>query len=850
MFKYKKVMIATFTLYFLSLSIHIIFACLNLTGQQMITALICGGIMFVVPIVIFATGKLRSFMPFIITTFYIAASLVMSVFNKTAIYLPLLFACETIISGFFLSSKLCAWLLFMSDIVLVLNGVLFLPPDSTTVTSYIIMCLCYNFSAMGMALFVYALQSKLASTGKKNKELSRSNDRKNIFWAASASKMRSSAEEVLESTTSILIRNDISAPVREKLREIQADTGKLLMTLNEAEDYAKIESKDMVLSSEPYDFSGLVSDIANLCSAACTEKNVTFSLDCGEDIPQTLIGDSRRISQIVMNLFNNAVKVTEKGLITVSFTARRSEDGLAYLRIQVTDMGKGITVDAAKKIFTVYAERSGGSLSTHLGLGMVKQLVTLMGGFVFAGREKSGGTCFTVTIPQQIQNPRPFAAVEQHEKLRVLLYFKNDGSAEAARSQLEKLGINSRICISRSDFMQEKDSSGYTHIFVDYGYYLFDKPIFAMLSRYVKVVVLCSFGDRGENISLIQKNIKVVFKPVHLAMLASIFNNTVDGARSQLDFTAPDAKVLISGDNTQCLEMLYQFGITPVYVNKTDIIDQLEKDDYDMVFLGENTAGAAARILVMEGEQLRDLPVISLGEKSEGCSAALPYGFGKAELGKLLINWLPEDKISSGAPAPANSEYSELDPARGIFNAGGKKTAYKEMLEIFSDRVHDLSEKLDACIAAGDFEGCIIRIGIVKDAISGIGAASVAEIARQAVSAARKQDASLLSELSRLFNVKLSRLKADVARYCANNNILPLTKDVAENALNRFKAAVDSNNKNLIYHVLDELLTYYMCFSQRIILRSVYDSVNSENYEKAVASLESLVNYKEEGSDK
>lgn len=850
MFKYKKVMIATFTLYFLSLSIHIIFACLNLTGQQMITAVLCGGVMFVVPIVIFATGKLRSFMPFILTTFYIAASLVMSVFNKTAIYLPLLFACETIISGFFLSSKLCTWLLFLSDVVLVLNGVLFLPPDSTSVTSYIIMCLCYNFSAMGMALFVYALQTKLASTGKKNKELSRSNDRKNIFWAASASKMRSSAEEVLETTTSILVRNDISAPVRKKLREIQSDTGKLLMTLNDAEDYAKIESKDMALSCEPYDFSGLVSDIANLCSVACAEKSVSFSLDCGEDIPSALIGDSRRISQIIMNLFNNAVKFTEKGLITVSFTARRSGDGLAYLRIQVIDTGKGITADAAKKIFTVYTERKGDSPSIHLGLGMVKQLVTLMGGFVFAGREKSGGACFTVTIPQKIQNPRPFAMVEQPEKLRVLLYSKNDGSAEAAQAQLGKLNISSRICISRSDFMQEKDNSGYTHIFVDYGYYLFDKPIFAMLSRYIKVVVLCSFGDRGENINLIQKNIRVVFKPVHLAMLASIFNNTANGGQSQIDFTAPNAKVLISGDNTESLKMLSVFAIKPVYVPKTEITDELEKDDYDMVFLGENTGGAAARILCMEGERLSDLPVISLGGKGEGCSAALPFGFDRAELGKLLINWLPEDKICCGEPISANSEYSELDPARGIFNAGGKKSAYKEMLEIFSDRTDDLPEKLDACIAAGDFEGCIIRLGIVKDVISGIGAASVAEIARQTSSAAGKQDAALLSELSRLFKVKLSRLKSDIIRYCGNNNIEPLTEDIIENAYNRFKTAADSGNRSLAVHVIDELLTYYMRFSQRLILRSVYDSINGENYEKALTHLERLMDFEREGSQK
>ena len=850
MFKYKKVMIATFTLYFLSLSIHTIFACLNLAGQQMLTAVLCGSVMFVVPIVIFATGKLRSFMPLILTTFYIAASFVMSVFNKTAIYLPLLFACETIISGFFLSSKLCAWLLLLSDVVLVLNGALFLPPDGTTITSYIIMCLCYNFSALGMAIFVYALQTKLYTIGKKNKELSRSNDRKNIFWAASASKMRSSAEAVSEITTSILARNDISVPVREKLREIQTDTGRLLMTLNDAEDYAKIESRDMVLSREPYSFGSLVSDIANFCSAACTNKNVSFSLDCQEDIPSVLIGDSRRISQIVMNLFGNAVKYTENGIVTVSFTARQSEEGIAYLRIQVTDTGTGITPDAAKKIFTVYAEKKGEAPSIHLGLGMVKQLVTLMGGFVFAGREKSGGACFTVTIPQEIQNSRPFAAVEQPEKLRVLLYLKNDGSAEAAQAQLNRLGISSRICTSRSDFMQEKDNSGFTHIFVDYGFYLFDKPIFTMLSRRLRVVALCSFGDRDENISLIQKNIKVVFKPVHLAMLASVFGSTADSGQSQIEFTAPDARILISGDNTEPLKALSVYGIKAVYVQKNDIIRELEKEDYDIIFLGDNTSGSAARILCMDGERLSDLPVISVGERSDGCSAVLPRGFSQLDLARLLLNWLPEEKIRYGEVNPSVSEasgYFELDPTRGIFNAGGKKSAYKEMLEIFSDRIDDLAVKLNDCISAGDFEGCIIRLGSVKDVISGIGAVSAAEIARQTAAAAHKQDTPLLIELSRLFKTKLERLKEDIDRYCNSNDIKPLTKDVIEKAYQHLKSAAESDNKGLALQITEELLSFYMRFSQRLILRSVHDSINGNNYEKALLQYERLMDYKEEG---
>ncbi len=843
MFKYKKVMIAAFALYFLSISIHTIFSVFNLEGRQRAAAIICGSVMFVVPMIIAATGKLRRFMPFILTTFYIAAAFLMSAFNKTAIYLPLIFACEAVISGFFLSSKLCVWLLFLSDMVLILNGALFLPPDSTTeVTSYIIMCLCYNFSAVGMAIFVYALQSSLSSYGRKNKELSRSNDRKNIFWAASAAKMRDSAEEISEITASTLMRNDISVPTREKLREIQTDTGRLLMTLNDAEDYAKIESKTLALRNEPYDFTGLVSDIANFCSVACADKSISFSLDCDEDIPSVLIGDSRRISQIVMNLFSNAVKFTEEGTVTLSFSARRSEDGKAYLRIQVRDTGKGLTPDAAKKIFTVYADRDGETPKIHLGLGMVKQLVTLMGGFVFAGREQSGGTCFIVTIPQEIENPRPFATVEHPEKYSALIYFKNDGSAEAAQRQLDRLKISSRICLSRSDFMGEKENKGYTHIFADYGYYLFDKPIFAMLSRRLKVVVLCTMGNSGERneiSSTLQKNVTAVFKPVHVAMLASVFNNSSGGYQLQTEFSAPEAKILVCGEGAERLKALSLYGIQADFVSTEETESALLSKDYDIVFLAGKTAHIP-NIADSAKALPKNLPIISVGEKLEGCTAYLPISFRPWELGKLLLDLLPEEKIRYGGAAAAPSEYSELNPERGILNAGGKKSAYKEMLEIFNDRTENLAERLDERISAGDFEGCITLLNSVKDVIAGIGAASTSEIARQTASAAGVQDAALLEELSRLLKAKLNRLKEDIAHYCISNNIQPLTEEAIAKARTHLEAAIDSENQGLAIRLTEDLLNMYMTFSQRLIVRNIYGSINSGSYDKALTQLERL----------
>lgn len=119
MFKYKNVMIALFALFFFSTSVHFIYSCLTLEPNMRNTALLCDCVLFMAPLAVFISGKLRRVMPYIFVSFYAVSCFVMSVINKSELYLPLLFACAVVCCGFFLSVKLCIWHIIITDLVLI-----------------------------------------------------------------------------------------------------------------------------------------------------------------------------------------------------------------------------------------------------------------------------------------------------------------------------------------------------------------------------------------------------------------------------------------------------------------------------------------------------------------------------------------------------------------------------------------------------------------------------------------------------------------------------------------------------------------------------------------------------------
>jgi signal transduction histidine kinase len=128
-------------------------------------------------------------------------------------------------------------------------------------------------------------------------------------------------------------------------------------------------------------------------------KGLALTYEVGKDMPETLAGDRQRLSQILINLVNNAVKFTEEGTIGVR-VYRQDTDCWA---MDVSDTGPGIPTAVQSQVFDPFWQLDNSVTREHpgvgLGLAIVKQLIDLMGGEVKLVSKMGRGSTLTVILP-------------------------------------------------------------------------------------------------------------------------------------------------------------------------------------------------------------------------------------------------------------------------------------------------------------------------------------------------------------------------------------------------------------------------------------------------------------------
>lgn len=185
---------------------------------------------------------------------------------------------------------------------------------------------------------------------------------------------------------------------RRMLERINANSSRLLILINEVLDLAKIEAGRMELVNTAINPAQLAESWRLQTHILAEKNNLDFIVEVDPELPQTLYGDSERLTQIGINLLSNAFKFTESGSVKLAF--RRQEDNWL---IEVIDSGVGIPPHALNYIFDEFRQVDGSSKrvygGTGLGLAIVRNLVRVMRGQVKATSELGKGSTFTVTLP-------------------------------------------------------------------------------------------------------------------------------------------------------------------------------------------------------------------------------------------------------------------------------------------------------------------------------------------------------------------------------------------------------------------------------------------------------------------
>lgn len=304
--------------------------------------------------------------------------------------------------------------------------------------------ICYARSRFEISRELHHRTSELE---RINEELKRKNRLKMEFLASATHELRTPISGIV-GLLSLMLQEDLSQATRDYADRIYGCCDALSHAINDVLDLSKIEAGEFRLSEEHFCPEKVLDD--TLCTLRASSKGETlhFKLEVG-DVPDCVVGDSKRIRQILLNFGSNALKFTSEG--TITFGATRVE-GTEEILFEVADTGCGIPEDEIQHVFSRHFQASNShevasERGTGLGLSIVKELVTQMGGNAGCYSKLGEGSCFWFRIP--------LPEVESHlcdlsddgssgepplRRRRILVAEDNAILAQVVAKQLEGLG--------------------------------------------------------------------------------------------------------------------------------------------------------------------------------------------------------------------------------------------------------------------------------------------------------------------------------------------------------------------------------------------------------------------------
>ena len=186
--------------------------------------------------------------------------------------------------------------------------------------------------------------------------------------------------------------------------EIIKKSGDSLLTIvSDILDFSKMEAGKLRLDEGAFDLGEMLNNSAEMISYLAHSKGLDFDFQTDDRIPLKLYGDPGRIRQVLINLGGNAVKLTDKGGVTMNVVPVMLNQSKALLRFSVKDTGIGIRSDAQQKLFEAFTQIDGSTTrrygGTGLGLAIAKDIIDGHKGFIYVESQLGKGTTFTVELP-------------------------------------------------------------------------------------------------------------------------------------------------------------------------------------------------------------------------------------------------------------------------------------------------------------------------------------------------------------------------------------------------------------------------------------------------------------------
>jgi signal transduction histidine kinase/BarA-like signal transduction histidine kinase len=309
----------------------------------------------------------------------------------------------------------------------------------------------------------YKVELKLTEEKTKAEEANLAKDK---FLANMSHEIRTPMNAVL-GMSRILSESGLTPEQQNNNNILYSSASALLSLLNDILDLSKVESGKIELDIQSFNLKEVIDKVIHQQQFLLADKDVLLSVNIDSCVQNFLRGDSFRLTQIVTNLINNAIKFTEHGEIMLTIKSINTEVSSFNIEFSISDTGIGMTMKEINNLFDTYNQADSSTTrkygGTGLGLSICRKLVKLMGGTITVVSEPKKGSCFTFNLllsageqiklskqAQKTAGDSPRAMQKDYFKIKyqtlkskkLLLVDDNPVNLIVASSHLKNIGIN------------------------------------------------------------------------------------------------------------------------------------------------------------------------------------------------------------------------------------------------------------------------------------------------------------------------------------------------------------------------------------------------------------------------
>ncbi len=534
----------------------------------------------------------------------------------------------------------------------------------------------------------------------------------------------------------LIAEEEPSEKIASMVKTAQNASSGLLEILDDVLDVAKMDAGAMELDIYEVPVRLLVRGILEALSVKVRGAHVRLIDDIGTDVPFVVLGDPKRLRQIIMNLCGNALKFTHEGSVTVRVSTVAEHikvpEGALVLRFEVIDTGIGIPYEVCGKLFSSFTQADNTTSrkygGTGLGLSISKKLVELMEGKIGVESTEGQGSIFWFEIPtEEISTDEERVELPNLEGISVLSIEDHPQGAREIVTSLRSMGARVEQCSTCNEAMTMALQSPFDVAVIDQG--LPDglgldlMHELTVLRPYIGLIMYTVRDDVGLAHSLHSLGAQYITKPASRRGLGEAVKSAATQNKAMIE---DNAKLLVAEDTDSVREIirrqLEHLGCDADFVsNGKEALEHLEKGNYNILITDLHMPemdGYELVSIIRNGYAMvsKDIPIIALTADVQLTQREhyINYGFDEyllkpvtiGQLRGLLVRWCLLN-IEECPYKPKNKTYPKIETPSIDQNClleqiGAMDKGTRDMMYMFIDMTAPLIEKINKALKNGD----------------------------------------------------------------------------------------------------------------------------------------------------